>query len=127
MKSVLTRNGTILRRHYDVTGNQPISYINTSTSAQGDSICLAAEKHIFFAAADQVLAMYDRRQANSKKIEPHTTSEIHWASEMLITLAGVAAYTANAESVVINEIANEWRRSGVRPVNFLSTTEGAAS
>ncbi|MHC9057771.1 hypothetical protein [Pantoea sp. y20] len=81
----------------------------------------------FLVAADLVLAMYDRRQANSKTVEPHSASEIHWGSEMLITLAGVAAYTANAESVVINEIANEWRRSGVRPVNFLPSTEGAAS
>lgn len=126
MKSVLTRNGTMFRRQYDVTGKKQVSYINTPTSAEVDSVCLAAEKHIFFAAADQVLAMYDRRQTNSKTVEPHTACEIHWASEMLITLAGVAAYAANAESVVINSIALEWRRSGVRPVNFLPSTEGAA-
>ena len=81
----------------------------------------------FLAAANQVLAMYDRRQADCKTVQPHTESEIHWASELLLTLAGVAAYTASAEAVIIHATASEWRSSGVRPINFNTSTQGAAS
>lgn len=80
---------------------------------------------LFFEAANKILNMYDLRQQCSKNISPDSSSEIHWGSEMLSTLAGVAAYTGCPGSVVIHTAAQEWYRSGKRPSDFILTPEGS--
>lgn len=80
--------------------------------------------HPFIDAANVVLEMYSSRQLASTRVPPDTSSEIHWASEMLLTLAGVAAYAGAPESVVIHAAATQWRVTNQRPELFEALPEG---
>lgn len=73
----------------------------------------------FLSSANKVLNMYDRRQNCVKFIPADSASEIYWGSEILLTLAGVASYTGCTSAIVISAAAQEWRRSGVRPSDFI--------
>lgn len=79
---------------------------------------------LFFEAANKVLNMYDRRQASAKYSPANSESEIQWGSEILSTLASVAAYTGCPGSVVIRSAAKDWCYSGVRPSDFIQPLEG---
>lgn len=83
---------------------------------------------LFLDAANKVLSMYDYRQECSPEFtQPHSTTEISWASEILYTLAGVAAYSGCSGSIAIRTAAQEWQRSGVRPAYFVVSQEGDKS
>lgn len=75
---------------------------------------------LFLDAANKVLNMYDRRQASAKYSPANSESEIQWGSEVLSTLAGVAAYAGFSSAVAIRAAAQEWNRTGHRPLNFVS-------
>lgn len=79
----------------------------------------------FLVAANKVLEMYDSRRELAKYDLANSMAEFQWASEMLSTLAGVAAYTGCLSSVMINAAAQEWYRSGMRPSYFNLPEEGS--
>ncbi|WP_338511355.1 hypothetical protein [Erwinia aphidicola] len=78
----------------------------------------------FLVAANKVLEMYESRRELAKYDLANSISEYKWASEMLSTLAGVAAYTGCLSAVMIHAAAKEWGRSGLRPSYFNLPEEG---
>lgn len=79
---------------------------------------------LFLIAANKVLRTYDNRKESMKYELANSMAEFQWASEMLSTLAGVAAYTGCLSSVMIHAAAQEWNRSGLRPSYFNLPEEG---
>ncbi len=72
----------------------------------------------FFAAANRVLRMYELRQQQVSRREPHEQSEIEWATEMLLDLTRAAAYSASKEAVTLRDAAEYWKRYGKQPEFF---------
>ncbi|MGA7588669.1 MAG: hypothetical protein WCB03_21955 [Rouxiella badensis] len=80
----------------------------------------------FYAAANKVLNMYERRQlVASVKAPAHSESEIYWATEMLLDLARAAAYAASKEAIALRTAADLWNKSKAMPRPFLETTDEA--
>ncbi|MBN1085322.1 hypothetical protein JNO12_10785 [Erwinia aphidicola] len=79
---------------------------------------------LFLVAANKVLKTYVARKESTKYELANSMAEFQWASEMLSTLAGVAAYTGCLSSVMIHAAAQEWYRSGLRPSYFNLPEEG---
>jgi len=73
----------------------------------------------FYAAANQILRMYERRQLVAKEKAPANSScERYWAYERLCDLAGAAAYAGSKEATVIKNAAELWKNSERIPPLF---------
>lgn len=73
----------------------------------------------FYAAANQILRMYERRQlVTTKKAPAHSPAERHWACERLCDLASAAAYAGSKEAKIIKEAAELWEHSQRVPSPF---------
>lgn len=73
----------------------------------------------FYAAANQILRMYERRQlVATAKAKAHSSCERYWACERLIDLAGAAAYAGTKEASVIKAAAELWKNSERIPNPF---------
>lgn len=77
----------------------------------------------FLTAANRVLRMYELRQQQVSRREPHEQSEIEWAAEMLLDIASAAAYSASNEAVTLRDAAEYWKRYGKQPEFFPETIE----
>ncbi|MBF8107412.1 hypothetical protein [Serratia liquefaciens] len=77
----------------------------------------------FLAAANRVIRMYELRQQQVSRREPHEQSEIEWAAEMLLDIARAAAYSASKEAVTLRDAAEYWKRYGKQPEFFPETIE----
>lgn len=77
----------------------------------------------FLTAANRVLRMYELRQQQVSRREPHEQSEIEWAAEMLLDIASAAAYSASKEAVTLRDAAEYWKRYGKQPEFFPETIE----
>lgn len=79
----------------------------------------------FFAAANRVLRMYRMRQEMAtSRHSAHSPQEIHWGSEMLHLLAGVAGYAASKEAIQLRYAADHWRNHEKVPDFFPEEIEG---
>jgi hypothetical protein len=79
----------------------------------------------FYAAANRVIRMYGMRQEQAFRNSPaHSPSEIHWASEMLYSLAGAAGYAASKEAIGLRNAADHWRNHEKVPDFFPEEIEG---
>lgn len=73
----------------------------------------------FYAAANRVLSMYEKRQSvATNKAPAHSPAERYWACERLIDLAGAAAYAGSKEAPVIKAAAELWSNSARIPAPF---------
>ncbi|AVD63704.1 hypothetical protein [Serratia marcescens] len=77
----------------------------------------------FFAAANRVLRMYELRQQQITRRAPHSQTEIEWAADLLLGLAGAAAFSASKEAVSLSDAAEYWKRYGKQPDFFPETIE----
>ncbi|CAI1530750.1 hypothetical protein LQ759_18880 [Serratia marcescens] len=77
----------------------------------------------FFAAANRVLRMYELRQQQITCRAPHSQTEIEWAADLLLGLAGAAAFSASKEAVSLRDAAEYWKRYGKQPDFFPETIE----
>lgn len=73
----------------------------------------------FYAAANQILRMYQRRQLVAvEKTKADSPAERYWACERLCDLAGAAAYAGSKEATVIKNAAELWKNSERIPNPF---------
>lgn len=73
----------------------------------------------FYAAANQILRMYARRQlVAADKAKADSPAERYWACERLCDLAGAAAYAGSKEAPVIKAAAELWENSERIPNPF---------
>lgn len=73
----------------------------------------------FYAAANQILHMYELRQLVAQEKTPEDSpAERHWACERLLDLASVAAYAGSKEAKIIKAAAELWENSTRIPKPF---------
>ncbi|MBN5439217.1 hypothetical protein JY545_05475 [Serratia marcescens] len=77
----------------------------------------------FYAAANRVLRMYELRQQQITRRAPHSQTEIEWPADLLLGLAGAAAFSASKEAVSLRDAAEYWKRYGKQPDFFPETIE----
>lgn len=80
----------------------------------------------FYAAANKVLNMYERRQlVATAKAPAHSESEIYWACEKLRDIAGAAAYTGSNEAITLRAAAELWSKTHQIPEPFTLISDEA--
>lgn len=73
----------------------------------------------FYAAANQILHMYELRQLVAQEKTPEDSpAERHWACERLFDLASAAAYAGSKEAKIIKAAAELWENSTRIPKPF---------
>ncbi|EOI6869036.1 hypothetical protein ACMVR4_000385 [Yersinia enterocolitica] len=71
----------------------------------------------FSIAANQVLAKYKFRQTfvTTRWIASYGVSEVVWAANQLLDLAGAASYVGSQDAEQIRTVANRWLKDCVTP------------
>ncbi|HDM8437612.1 TPA: hypothetical protein P0O03_001623 [Yersinia enterocolitica] len=74
----------------------------------------------FSIAANQVLAKYKFRQTfvTTRWIASYGVSEVVWAANQLLDLAGAASYVGSQDAEEIRTVANRWIKDCVTPQEF---------
>ncbi|EKN3394981.1 hypothetical protein ACRRQX_003317 [Yersinia enterocolitica] len=74
----------------------------------------------FSIAANQVLAKYKFRQTfvTTRWIASYGVSEVVWAANQLLDLAGAASYVGSQDAEQIRTVANRWIKDCVTPQEF---------
>ncbi|UYJ99814.1 hypothetical protein N4221_11300 [Yersinia enterocolitica] len=74
----------------------------------------------FSIAANQVLAKYKFRQTfvTTRWIASYGISEVVWAANQLLDLAGAASYAGSQDAEQIRTVANRWLKDCVTPQEF---------
>ncbi|HEN3291076.1 TPA: hypothetical protein U5D59_000445 [Yersinia enterocolitica] len=79
----------------------------------------------FSIAANQVLARYKFRQTfvSSRWAAKNTYSEVVWAANQLLDIAGAASYVDSKDADQIRTVANRWLKDCVTPQDFPESIE----
>ncbi|EMZ5860592.1 hypothetical protein ABEH95_002991 [Yersinia enterocolitica] len=84
----------------------------------------------FSIAANQVLARYKFRQTfvtSGRWEAANNYSEVVWAANQLLDLAGAASYVGSQDAEQIRTVANHWLKDCVTPLEFSEYAEGQAN
>ncbi|MFQ6250693.1 hypothetical protein [Yersinia enterocolitica] len=84
----------------------------------------------FSIAANQVLARYKFRQTfvtSGRWEAANNYSEVVWAANQLLDLAGAASYVGSQDAEQIRKVANHWLKDCVTPLEFSEYAEGQAN